>query len=59
MGKKKEFDCVVMKHKGAEKVQAEIREMTREQELAYWAEGTNKVREEKERLLRKDGATTS
>ena len=58
MTKKKEFDCVEMKHKGAEKVQAAIRGMTREQELAYWAEGTQKMREEREQLLRKEGAAT-
>ena len=58
MPKKKSFDCVEMKHKGAEKVQATIRGMTREQELAFWAEGTQKMREEKERFLQKKGAAT-
>ncbi len=48
--KTKTFDCVKMKHKGAEKVQREIRGMTREEELAYWAKGTKRLLEEQARL---------
>jgi hypothetical protein len=33
---KKKFDCVEMKHKGAEIVQARLAGMTREEQLAYW-----------------------
>jgi hypothetical protein len=35
---KKPFDCVEMKHKGAERVQALLAGMTREEQLAYWEE---------------------
>jgi len=36
----KDFDCVEMKHKGAEKVQARLAGMTREEQLRYWEERT-------------------
>jgi hypothetical protein len=52
--KKKDFDCVEMKRKGAEKVQQAIRGMTLEQELAFWEEGTRKLIAEKEALLAQD-----
>ena len=38
--KTKTFDCVGMKDKGAEQVLRETHGMTREEELAYWARGT-------------------
>ena len=40
----KTFDCVEMKHKGAERVQQEIAGMTMAEELAYWARGTQELR---------------
>lgn len=40
---KKEFDCVEMKHKGAEKVQARLAGMTQEEQLAYWEERTREL----------------
>ena len=41
--KTKTFDCVAMKRKGAEQVLRETRGMTREEELAYWARGTEQL----------------
>jgi len=38
--KNKGFDCVEMKHKAAQKVQARLARMTREEQLAYWDERT-------------------
>ena len=38
MNEKKPFDCVEMKHQGAERVQARLAGMTREEQLAYWRE---------------------
>lgn len=32
----KKFDCVEMMHKGALRIYEETKDMTREQELAYW-----------------------
>lgn len=40
----KTFDCVEMKHKGAEKVWQATRGMTQEEELAFWAQGTRELR---------------
>jgi hypothetical protein len=34
----KTFDCVEMKHRGAEKVREQTKDMTLEQELAFWQE---------------------
>ncbi len=36
--KAKTFGCVEMKHSGAEKVREQTKEMTLEQELAFWRE---------------------
>ena len=38
--KKKAFDCVEMKRKGAEAILRATAGMSREEELAYWARGT-------------------
>jgi hypothetical protein len=37
---KKKFDCVELKHKGADVVQARLAGMTREEQLVYWEERT-------------------
>lgn len=36
MHAKKTIDCVEMKHKGAEKVQAMLANMTLDEQVAYW-----------------------
>ena len=36
--KTKTFDCVEMKHRGAEKVREQTKDMTLKQELAFWQE---------------------
>jgi hypothetical protein len=36
--KAKTFDCVEMKHQGAERVREQTKDMTPEQELAFWQE---------------------
>ena len=41
--KMKAFDCVAMKHKGAERVLRETLGMTRAEELAYWTRGTEEL----------------
>jgi len=38
------FNCVGMKHKGAERVRAEIQGMNLQQELEYWKRGTEELR---------------
>jgi hypothetical protein len=47
---KKTFDCVKMKHRGAEKVQQLISGMTRDEELAFWAKGTEELRRRQKEL---------
>ena len=42
--KTKKFDCVEMMHRGAEEVRKRIGNMTREQELEYWREQTERLR---------------
>jgi len=41
--KKKDFDCVEMKHKEAEKVQARLAGMIREEQLRHWDERTREL----------------
>jgi hypothetical protein len=41
----KKFDCVEMKHRAAAKIQARLAEMTREEQLEYWHEQTEKLLE--------------
>lgn len=46
----KTFDCVDMKHRGAEKVQQAISGMTLAEELAFWARGTRELLARKSEL---------
>ncbi len=43
--KAKTFDCVEMKHRGAEKVREQTKGMTLEQELAFWRERSRILRQ--------------
>jgi hypothetical protein len=43
--KKKTFDCVEMMHKGAERVRRQVEGMTIEEELAYWRQQTDALRQ--------------
>jgi hypothetical protein len=49
----KTFDCVEMKHRGAEKIQGKIKGMTLEQELAFWQERSRELQERQEALQQK------
>jgi hypothetical protein len=44
----KTFDCVEMKHRGAEKVREQTKDMTPEQELAFWHERSRILRRRQE-----------
>jgi hypothetical protein len=48
--KPKTFDCVEMKQRGAEKVQEEIARMTPEEEIAFWQNGTEELRQKQQKL---------
>ena len=50
MKTEKTFDCVEMKHRGAEEVQKTLAGMTPEEELAYWQSGTEELRQRQKRL---------
>ena len=47
------FDCVQMKHRGAEKVLEKIAGMTREQELEYWRERSQHLRARQQAMKNK------
>ena len=48
----KQFDCVEMKHRGAERVLAETAEMTAEQELEYWRAATESLKADQRRACK-------
>ena len=50
--KTKTFDAVELQHRGGEAVRRETAGMTLEEELAYWREGTKKLRELQETMRR-------
>ena len=53
---KKSFDCVEMMHEGALRIYEETKDMTKEEELAYWRERTEAARREHPRLRELDHA---
>ncbi len=46
----KSFDCVEMMHEGALRIHEETKEMTKEEELAYWRRKDEAARREHPRL---------
>ena len=50
MSKKKGFDCVEMMHEGALRIYEKTKDMTKEEELAYWRERTEAARREHPQL---------
>ena len=46
--KAKTFDCVEMKHRGAEKVREQTKDMTPEQDLVFWRERSCILRQRQE-----------
>jgi hypothetical protein len=57
MTTKKSFDCVDMKHRGAEKVQAKLAGMSREQQLEYWRAQTDELLAFQRKIVRKQNAS--
>lgn len=49
IARQKPFDCVEMKRRGAERIYEEVKDMTAEEEAAYWRERSRQFREEHER----------
>lgn len=44
----KQFDAVEMKRKAQERIRAKLKGMTKEQELAYWAEQSKRLAESRD-----------
>jgi len=44
--KNKSFDCVEMKHKGAEAVYRKVASLSIEQQLEYWRKGSASLRQQ-------------
>ena len=51
--KTKTFDCVAMKHRGAQRINKKIAGMTLEQQLDFWRERTQVLQERKLDILKK------
>ena len=53
--KNKTFDCVEMQHRGAEAVRERLKGMSMEEQLAYWRERTDELRE-RQRKIKEDSS---
>ena len=59
MKAKKRFDCVEMQHQGGNAIYEVIKDMTREEQLAYWARRTEALRKKQEALRRRAAKKTA
>jgi len=50
--KPKTFDCVEMMNRGAEEVRKKIRSMTKKEEIAFWRERSQKLRQRQSNVQR-------
>ena len=57
MATNKAFDCVEMKRRGAQRVQAKLEGMSREQQLEYWRQRTEELLDLQRRAVRKRKAS--
>ena len=53
MSMKKKFDCMEMKRKAQERIYEETKDMTLEEELAYWERHNQRLREMQKEALAK------
>lgn len=56
MNTKKTFDCVEMKHVGAEQIRKQTVGMTRQQLLEFWRQRSQALREHQQQLMRQSPA---
>jgi hypothetical protein len=56
--KTKTFDCVEMKRQGSQRIYEAVKDMTFEQEVAYWREQSRQFREEQSRIAAKAPTAT-
>ncbi len=57
--KTKKFDCVEMKHLGAEKLQEQIAGLTREEEIRFWKERSQHLRQHQETIRKKQSKSAA
>ena len=57
--KTRKFDCVEMKHRGAEKVQEQIAGMTREEEVRFWKERSQHLRRHQEDIKKEESKSAA
>ena len=50
----KTFDCVEMKHRGAEKIRKKITKLSADEELRFWQEMTASLKKRKEQIIEKN-----
>jgi len=50
----KSFDCVEMKRKGADKVQSNLNQLNRQQELEFWMKGTDDLIKLQKSVIKKE-----
>ncbi|MBN2411633.1 hypothetical protein JXQ31_08070 [candidate division KSB1 bacterium] len=55
---KNKFNCVDMKHKSAEKIYKIISEYNIEEELKFWQERSDKLKDKKRKTLEKHNINT-
>jgi len=55
---KKKFDCVEMKHRGADKVRRMVEGMTLEEQAAFWKERTEAMRRRRKATIKKERVST-
>ena len=53
MRKRKNFDCVEMKHRGGDRIYETLRNMTEEERKAYWEQRNVEMHELQRRLIEK------
>jgi len=53
----KSFDCVKMKHKGADKVHNKITKLSIDEELKFWQEKTDKLKKRKREITKRGKIT--
>ncbi|HEY2986572.1 MAG TPA: hypothetical protein VGL11_02530 [Candidatus Binatia bacterium] len=52
--KAKKFDCVAMMHKGAAEVRKKIRGMKKRDEIAFWQESSQRLKQRQRKANRKE-----
>jgi hypothetical protein len=57
--KAKTLDCIEMKRRGSQRIYEATKDLTLEQEVAYWCERSRQFRQEQEQIAAKAATTTA